>query len=157
VIVKTASDATYSNAEFGKRTFLELGYAPFTRFVVGNPAILSSASKEVQAERARILSIRCTSGRVSHETQDQSVLLRIKQISTLLDQVSPNRWNSCQDSCHAQHDQWSSWYAVLFAPSMQVAETSKHLHKTQERRSWSDSRRQKPLLLESPSSLEMEC
>ena len=58
MIAKTASDATYANVEFGKRTFAELGYAPPTRSVLEDSVILSSTLSEVQADRTKILSSR---------------------------------------------------------------------------------------------------
>ena len=57
LIVKTSFDAPYANVKFGKQAFSELGYPPFTRSVLDDPEILTSASQEVQTERARILSL----------------------------------------------------------------------------------------------------
>ena len=58
IIVKEASDKTYTNVQFSTDTFALLGYSPFTRAVLDDPEILSSAPPEVQTERARILNLR---------------------------------------------------------------------------------------------------
>ena len=50
---------TYANVEFVQRMFAKLGYLLFTRAVLDDPEILSSAPKEVQIERARVLALRC--------------------------------------------------------------------------------------------------
>ena len=43
IIVKEASDATYANREFALKTLSKLGFFPFTRAVLDDPEILSSA------------------------------------------------------------------------------------------------------------------
>jgi hypothetical protein len=58
IIVKEASDASYANIDFAQETFRLLGYLPFTRAVLDDPEILSTAPPEVQAERGRILKLR---------------------------------------------------------------------------------------------------
>lgn len=58
IIVKEASDATYGNVEFAQKTFRLMGYLPFSRAVMDDPDILSSAPAQVQQERGQILKLR---------------------------------------------------------------------------------------------------
>ncbi len=58
IIVKEASDAMYARVDFAIETFCIMGYIPFTRAVLDDADILSSASQEVQQERGKILQLR---------------------------------------------------------------------------------------------------
>ncbi len=57
IIVKEASDAMYANVDFAIETFRIMGYVTFTRAVLDDADILSSASQEVQQERGKILQL----------------------------------------------------------------------------------------------------
>ena len=53
MIAKRASGETHVNKEYTQKTLRILGYVPFTRAVMDDPDILSSALEEVQAERGK--------------------------------------------------------------------------------------------------------
>ena len=86
IIVKEASDATYANVDFAIETFRIMGYLPFTRTVLDDANILSSASQEVQQERGKTSSF-VSSAKVFLLTPRSPVLLLFKSILLARDQV----------------------------------------------------------------------
>ena len=60
-----ATDATYAQVGYAKDTLRVMGYSPFTRAVLDDPEILSSASEEIQQERADILKKRMEKQKLS--------------------------------------------------------------------------------------------
>ena len=70
IIVKEASDATYANVDYAIETFRIMGYVPFTRAVLDDADILSSASQEVQQEHGKILQLRVERQGLSANNKD---------------------------------------------------------------------------------------
>lgn len=78
IIVTAASDASYADRNFAKRTLYELGMTPFTRAVIDNPDILATTYPEVQADCGRIVKLRSKpNSRMAHIAQSYIDILII--------------------------------------------------------------------------------